>query len=97
MPPQSTVVLVITLPGAQLFGGTVELEALEELCDELDFDEELLDGVLLLDDLLEELLDFELLTELVDVPEGTEHSFVPPAILPPNVASLQTKVPVIVL
>ena len=29
----------------------------------------------------------------VEVPEGTEHSFTPPAVRPPKVASLQTKLP----
>jgi hypothetical protein len=95
MPPQSTVALVMTLPGLQLLGGTVELDALEELFDDetLDFDEELLAGGLLLEDLLDETL----LAELVEVPLGTEHSLVPPATRPPKVASLQVKLPASVL
>jgi hypothetical protein len=93
-PPQSTVALLMTLPAAQELGGTVELEVLEEAFDELVLD------VAALELLEDELLGVELLTELLElvaVPEGTEHSLVPPATLPPKVASLQTKLPVSVL
>jgi hypothetical protein len=40
-----------------------------------------------------------LLAELAELalPEGTEHSFTPPAMRPPNVASLQLKLPLRVL
>jgi hypothetical protein len=74
-----------------------ELELLlldDELLLELLLDEGVLELELelLLD---EELLGLELLMELDDVPEGTEHSFVPPATLVPvpKVTSPQTKLP----
>jgi hypothetical protein len=134
MPPQSTVVLLITLPAVHEPVAT-ELAALEE-APALE-DEELLVGAVLLRLLLLLLLELEhmgvfqfagfthvrsqgtlpqqepdaaalqlvllleLTVELLDdellVFTGTEHSFVPPATLPPKVASLQTKLPVRVL
>jgi hypothetical protein len=77
-----------------------ELEELEEeLEDELleELEEDELDE-LLLDELLE-LLEEELeLEELDDAPPpGPEHSFTPPAMRPPNVASEHTKLPTSVL
>jgi hypothetical protein len=65
------------LPGATL--ELLELERGTEL-DEALFTEELLD---------EERLD----EELAAAPVGTEHSLLPPAMRPPKVASLHTKLP----
>ncbi|GAB2901153.1 hypothetical protein GCM10027046_32720 [Uliginosibacterium flavum] len=70
----------------------LELDELEELEEELE-DDELLE----LEDELEEELD-ELLLELEELPSILiEHSFTPPAIRPPKVASLHTKLPLSVL
>ena len=76
----------------------------EELLED-ELDDELEDELLELDDELDELeeeldeLD-ELEDELDEEPppfDGTEHSFTPPAVRPPKVASLQTKLPTRVL
>lgn len=89
MPPQSTVVFEITLPGVQApVGGVLDEEDEEvEVLDELV--EELTEELLWLDDEL--LLDAELEALLV----ATEHSFTPPATLvpAPKVTSPQTKLP----
>ena len=61
-------------------------------------DEALLDATLLATELAKELAteDRELATTLLELadPDGTEHSLIPPAILPPKVASVQANVPV---
>ena len=61
----------------------------------LELDDEELELLELLEPapLLEELEELELLELPVLPPEGTEHSFTPPAIRPPKVASLHTKLP----
>lgn len=94
IPPQSTVVFEITLPGVH---APLPPDELDE--DELELlDEEELE--LLEDELDEELLELdeeeELLDEEDELPEGTEHSLVPPATLvpAPKVASEHTKLPV---
>ena len=100
MPPQSTVVLEITLPGAQ---EPVAPPLLDELLDELELleelEDELLDEELLLEELeeLDDELDEELEPPLLLI--GMEHSLVPPeTLLPaPKVTSPQTKLPVSVL
>lgn len=70
-----------------------ELELDEDELLELDDEElELLEPEPLLEE-LEELELLELLELLVLPPAGIEHSFTPPATRPPNVASLQTKLP----
>ena len=109
LPPQSTVALVMVAPFSQTLLRPPELELEEELLELLDEDEELLDDELLDDELDEdELLEEELLEllellededddELPDPPEGTEHSLTPPAMRPPKVASLHTKLPTSVL
>lgn len=101
MPPQSTVVFEITLPGVQE-PPPDELD--DELLDELELlldDEDELEEEELEDEELE-LLDEEELDELDEeellddeLPDGTEHSLVPPATLvpAPKVASEQTKLP----
>lgn len=89
MPPQSTVPLRV-LPAWQAELPPEELLELdEELDDELELDELLeLEELLLLEELeLDEL-------ELV---EAIEHSFTPPAMRPPKVASAQAKLPLSVL
>jgi hypothetical protein len=141
MPPQSTVVLVNTLPATHALAGS-ELLALEDV--PLAEDDELLDELcgqvgasghwsvllplllLLLVTLLElehigvfqlaglaqvashgtgpqhadepplqpELLLDEVGLELLDEAIGPEHSFTPPATLPPKVASLHAKLPI---
>lgn len=84
----------------------LELDELDDepLLDELDEElDELLDELLLeLDDELDEdELDEEELDEEEDEDEppplGTEHSLTPPAMRPPKVASLQVKLPTMVL
>jgi len=89
MPPQSTVVLVNTLPAAQA-----------PVADELELDVLLEDALLELElPALDELLEVALELDDDDVPLGAEHSFTPPeTLLPvPNVSSLQTKLPESVL
>jgi hypothetical protein len=61
-----------------------ELEELEELVPEVELDE--------LELLLEEL-ELLLEEELPEPPIGIEHSLTPPAIRPPKVVALQTKLP----
>lgn len=89
----------------------LEDEVLELLeLDELDDDEllldELLEELLLEDELDDELEEDELDEEELDEddedddeppPLGTEHSLTPPAMRPPKVASLQVKLPTMVL
>ncbi|GAB2903073.1 hypothetical protein GCM10027046_35440 [Uliginosibacterium flavum] len=78
-----------------------ELLELDELLDEdeppeleEELDEELLDDELLLDE--EELEELDELEEVL-LPVPFEHSFTPPAVRPPKVASLHTKLPLSVL
>jgi len=90
MPPQSTVVLVNTLPAAQApVADELELDVLEEALLVLELE------LLVLDELLEAVLELD----DDEVPLGAEHSFTPPeTLLPvPNVSSLQTKLPESVL
>jgi hypothetical protein len=89
MPPQSTVVFEITLPGAQApVAEELELEVA------LDAALELAALELLLALLLDAALEAELALE-DEVPLGTEHSLTPPATLVPlpKVTSPQTKLP----
>ena len=85
------------LPVPELLELDDELEDEELLDEELEEDEELVDEELD-DELLELLLDELEELELLPVPpEGTEHSLVPPAIRPPKVVALHTKLPISVL
>jgi hypothetical protein len=87
---------VPTIPPFEELEDELDEAAIDEL-DLLDDDDDLLEELLLETGLLEELLDTaldELLAaEDEDAPDGAEHSLTPPDTLPPNVASLQTKLP----
>ncbi|PAS97558.1 MAG: hypothetical protein BSR46_13465 [Candidatus Dactylopiibacterium carminicum] len=82
-----------------MFGGATYAGQLGQACrvtlplvaDELELEEALeLEELEPLELEAPELLELELLPPL---PEGTEHSFTPPAIRPPKLVSLQTKDP----
>jgi hypothetical protein len=79
--------VVVVLDELELLLELLEVEELEELevelLDDVELDELLLDEEELLDEV--ELLELE--------PLGIEHSLTPPAIRPPKVVALQTKLP----